>query len=310
MVTLRQILHALERFREISDRATLANLGLIGMNLADHPWFIPDGHLTHVPAPFLDSDEEVEIKVDEDAGLYRYVSPQRGARVVTRPLAEIHLYRVNPDAILGDMASLLGIYQTVKSRRTCLVAGHLWYLGDFRIGSTPASAPIFYGRALSSAPVTLLKEKLTDSIHEHAGIVLTPSLPTWSIVTRYPVRLLDDFLHAADDKEFFDLSALTRALTGKPAGTAEVADEWFDEPGGVLKLRHFPKPVTFTGYQKNIIAIFWRSRDGDCLEWTQDVKTQSGSVADTLDKAMGGKTRRELFIERTALRGCYRLRRR
>ncbi len=309
MPTLRHLLLALERFREISERVTSANLGLSGMNLAGHPWFMPDGCLTHVLAPFLDSEEEVEVTLDEEAGVYRYMSPQRGARVVTRPLAEISLYRVNPDAILGDMASLLGIYQTVKSRRACLVAGHLWYLGEFRIGSSPASAPMFYGRALSAAPAGALEERLLDGIHEHAGIVLTPILPTRPIATRHRLRLLDDFLYVDDGKEAFDLSALTQVLTGKPARAAEVAEEWFDEPGGVLKLRHLPKPVAFTGFQKNIIAMFWRARDGECLEWTQDVKTQSGSVAPTLDAAMGGKENREMFIERVS-RGCYRLRRR
>jgi len=309
MMTLRHILLALERLRDISGRVTSANLGLTSMNLAGHAWFMPDGHLTHVPAPFLDSEEEVEVTLDEDAGIYRYVSPQRGTRLVTRPLAEISLYKVNPDAVLGDMASLLGMHQTVKSRRACLVAGHLWYLGEFRIGSTPASAPIFYGRALSAAPIALLEEKLIDGRHEHAGIVLSPSLPTKPIATLHPVRQLDDFLLAADGKEFFDLPALTRALTGKPADAAAVADEWFDEPGGELKLRHLLKSVTFTGFQKNIIAIFWRARNGECLEWTQEVKTQSGSVAPTLDAAMGGKERRELFIERVS-RGCYQLRRR
>ncbi len=310
MMTLRHILFALERLRDISERVTGTNFGLTGMSLAEQGWFMPDGHLTHVHAPFLDSEEEVEVTVDEDAGLYRYVSAQRGARVVTRPLSEIALYRANPDAILEHLASLLAIRQTATARRQCLVNGHLWYLGEFRIGNTPASAPIFYGRALSAVPANLLEEKLTDSRHEHAGIVLTPNLPARPIATRHPLRLLDDFLHAADGRECFDLPALTRVLTGKPADAANVAEEWFDEPGGELKLRHLLKPEKFIGIQKAIIALFWRARDGDCLAWTQDVKNQSGSVADTLDKAMGGKERRELFIERTPLRGCYRLRRR
>ncbi len=309
MTTLRHILFALERLRDISERVTRANLGLTGMNRVDHAGFIPDGHLTHVLAPFLDSEEEVEVTVDEDSGVYRYVSPQRGTRLVTRPLAEISLYRVNPDVILDHLATLLNIRQTVTSRRQCLVAGHLWYLGEFRIGNMPASAPIFYGRALGAAPASLLEERLTDGRHEHAGIVLTPFLPARPIATRHPLRRLDDFLHTADGKEFFDLPALTRVLTGKPAGAADIAEEWFDEPGGELKLRHLPKPEKFTGIQKNIIALFWRSRDGDCLEWTQDVKTQSGSVSPTLDTAMGGNETRERFIERVS-RGCYRLRRR
>ncbi len=309
MLTLRHILFTLERFRDFSERVTSANLGLTGMSLVDHAWLIPEGYLTHMSAPFLDSEEEVEVTVDEDAGTYRYVSPQRGARVVTRPLAEISLYRVNPDAVIEHLAALLNIRQTVTSRRQCLVAGHLWYLGEFRIGNTPASAPIYYGRALSAAPSTLLEEKLTDSRHEHAGIVLTPFLPTRSIATRHPLRLLDELLHITDGKEFFDLPALTRVLTGKPAGTTDLAEEWFDEPGGELKLRHLLKPEKFTGIQKNIIALFWRARDGDCLEWTQDIKTQSGSVSPTLDAAMGGKENRERFIERVS-RGCYRLRRR
>jgi hypothetical protein len=303
------VLHALERLRDVSERVTRANLGLTAMATANSQWFIADGHLTHVPVPFLDCEDESEVMIDEGAGHYHYFSLQRSRCKVTRPLAEIILYQINLNAILDSLASLLNIRQTATSRRQCLVPGHLWYLGEYRIGKTQASAPIFYGRALSAAPAGLLQEKLTSSIHEHAGIVLTPSIPTTIFATRHPPRLLDDFLYTDDGSEFFDTSALTRVLADVSSTEHGHADEWFDEVKGRLKLRHLAKHETFVGFQKNIIALFWRARDGDSLEWTQDVKSQSGSVAPTLDKAMGGKERRELFIEHTGTRGCYRLRR-
>ncbi len=303
------VLIALERLREVSDVVTGANIGLTAMAGAGPRWFIPDGHLTHVVVPFLDSDDEVEVTVNEDTQQYQYVSLQQSRRVVTRPLAEIILYQVNLNAILDHLASMLNIRQTATTRRQCLVPGHLWYLGEFRIGNTAASAPIFYGRALSAAPSSLLEERLTSAIHEHAGIVLTPNIPTTTFSTRHPPRSMNDFLHTVDGNETFDVVALTRVLTGASSAEHGQADESFDEIEGRLKLRHLPKTETFSGIQKKIIAIFWRARDGDCLEWTQDVKTQSGSVATTLDKAMGGKERRELYIEHTGTRGCYRLRR-
>lgn len=303
------ILHVLERLRDVSEPITSAIVGLTAMANASPQWFIPDGHLTHVPVPFLDSEDEVEVTVDEEAGQYRYVSVQRSRRVVTRPLAEIILYQINLNAILDHLVSMLNIHQTATARRQCLVPGHLWYLGDFRIGNTPASAPIFYGRALSAVPAGLLEVKLNSAIYEHAGIVLTSHIPTTTFAARHPPRLLDDFLHTAVEAEFFDVPALTRVLTGTSSPEHGHADEWFDEICGRLKLRHLQKAETFVGIQKNIIAMYWRARDGDCLEWTQDVKTQSGSVATTLDKAMGGKKRRELFINHTGTRGCYRLRR-
>lgn len=64
----------------------------------------------------------------------------------------------------------------------------------------------------------------------------------------------------------------------------------------------------FDGIQAKVIEIFWAARDAAPLSWSADVKQRSGSVAPTLDKAMGGKARREQFIE-TVSRGRYRLRR-
>ena len=55
-------------------------------------WITPGDYLTHVMVPFFGSEQEVEVEIDEDAGVYRYRSLQVQGRIVVEPLAEIALY--------------------------------------------------------------------------------------------------------------------------------------------------------------------------------------------------------------------------
>lgn len=306
MTMLRSMLFALERLHTPSDRVLGTNIGGTHVVLATHECLMPDGHLTHVMAPFLDSDEEVEVEIDEAAGVYRYFSPRQRTRVVTRPLAEIALYRFRLDAIFDHLTTLLDIRPTATTRRRCLVDGHLWYLGAFRIGK--ASAPVFYGRALPAAPAGSIETALADYLLGSGGVVLTPTVPRLALPLRRQLRAIDDLLYMEDGQERFDLDGLGRILSGLPAESENLPDEWFDEAQGRLKLRHLPEAKSFEGIQKKIISIFWKARDGAPLRWTEDVKAQSGSVAPTLDKAMGGKEKREPYID-LVMRGHYRLRR-
>ncbi len=297
------VLVALERLRDVSDVVTSANIGLTAMTRAGPRWFIPDGYLTHVVVPFLDSDDEVEVTVDEDAQQYQYVSLQQSRRVVTRPLAEIVLYQVNLNAIFDHLASMLNIRQTATTHRQCLVPGHLWYLGEFRIGSTPASAPIFYGRALSAAPASLLQEKLTSAIHEHAGIVLTPSLPTAKFTARHQSHVLDDFLLTDDEAESFDVDSLTRVLAGKLSPVQYLR-------GNLLMLPHFSGARLLSDERKAIVKAAW-GLDGAAPPITKwvDVNVIANTGYQSFDDAFEkDPVKRDEIFERVD-RGKYRLRR-
>ena len=90
------------------DASVLADrLGRDYQQLLQRRWVVPAGHLTHVMVPFLDSEQEVEIDVDEDAGRYSYCSPLNG-RTIVQPLAGIALYSIQMDTWLADLAALIG----------------------------------------------------------------------------------------------------------------------------------------------------------------------------------------------------------
>ncbi|MGC1955316.1 MAG: hypothetical protein WA970_22605, partial [Gammaproteobacteria bacterium] len=94
-------MHTLTRFLAALERLPTLDAGFLGDSLGRdreafgrRGWIAPDGYLTHVMVPFLDSEEEVEADIDEDAGVYRYQNPQRRTQVITCPLADIALYAV------------------------------------------------------------------------------------------------------------------------------------------------------------------------------------------------------------------------
>ncbi len=308
-IMLRRFLFLLERLPTVLDPILGMDVGTSDAIQDHHHWLVPDGHLTHVMVPFLDSEEEVEVEADADAKTYTYRSPQQHGRIVTRPLDEIAIYRIHLDAVLDHVTALLKIRPTATTQRRCLVSEHLWYLGALRIGTTQVSVSIFYGRALQAAPDGVIVAKLADPLLGDGGIVLTPVAPEITLPLRRELRAIDDLLYVHDGQELFNLDALGRILSGMPADAGDFGPEWFDEASGRLMLRHLAQPVTFKGYQKKIISIFWKARDGAPLRWTEDVMAQSGSSLSTLDKAMGGREKRELCIDRLLPRGNYRLRR-
>ena len=75
------------------DASVLADrLGRDYQQFLQRRWIVPAGHLTHVMVPFLDSEQEVEVDVDEDVGRYSYCSPLNG-RTIVQPLAGIPILR-------------------------------------------------------------------------------------------------------------------------------------------------------------------------------------------------------------------------
>lgn len=167
---------------------------------------------------------------------------------------------------------------------------------------------MFFGRRLRALPAEQITTALLDAAFGTGGVVLALTDPKLALPNGHQVRAVKDLLIVEDGEELFDLPVLERILVGLPADPADEPDEWFDAKTGRLQLKHLEAPVMFEGIQAKIIELFWKARDGAPLSWTAEVKGRSGSVAPTLDKAMGGKERRELFIE-IVTRGKYRLRR-
>lgn len=302
-------LQRLEQLHTMDNALIGDRLGSLREPLVARGWIKPVGYLSRVNVEcFADSVMEVEVEVDEVAQVYRYPSPERCGLILTRVLVDITRYRFQLDAFFDHLAGLLEIEPRLASRRRCLVLDHLWYLGDIRVGSGHAFAPVFFGRLLKRAPRSELESTLADSAFLAGGVMLALTDPKIEPPNGHQVRAVSDLLIEEGGTERFDLEMLSRILVGLPADPAQEPQEWFDAKNGRLMLKHLEAPVTFKDIQSKIIGIFWKDRDAAPLEWTADVMSRSGSVSPTLDKAMGGKERRELFIE-TVSRGRFRLRR-
>ena len=306
---LTETLQRLERLDRMDSTLFGRQLLSFGRLLLDRGWIAAIGYFSHIDVEVMyDIFEEVEVTVDEAAGRYTYPHPLRRKVILSGSLMDVTRYRFQREPFLDHLSTLLGIEPRFAGRRRCLVEHHLWYLGDLRVGNRHAFAPMFFGRRLKDASAEQITTALSDPAFGTGGVVLALADPKLALPNGHQVRAVKDLLIVEDGEEQFDLPVLERILVGLPADPTDEPEEWFDAKTGRLQLKHLEAPVMFEGIQAKIIELFWKARDGAPLSWTAEVKGRSGSVAPTLDKAMGGKERRELFIEIVA-RGKYRLRR-
>ena len=123
---------AIDRLSSLDTPVLATTFGRDRSQLLQRGWITDEGHLTHVMAPFLDSECEVEIEADPDAGCYRYRSPLDG-RTVVQPLNEIALCGIQIERWLTDLARMVGIEDRRRASRPCRTPQHLWHLGDLRV---------------------------------------------------------------------------------------------------------------------------------------------------------------------------------
>jgi len=162
---------SIDRLPSLDTPVLVTTLGREWSQFLQRGWVTDEGHLTHVMAPFLDSECEVEIEADPDAGCYRYRSPLNG-RTVVQPLSEIALCGIQIEPWLADLALLIGIEDRRRASRPCRTPHHLWHLGDLRVAGTHDFAPVFVGRAWARAPDADTSSVLADSVWPRSGVVL------------------------------------------------------------------------------------------------------------------------------------------
>ena len=306
MGPLMDALQALEHTCTVAHAVLREDLGPRADEMERRGWIYPDGYLTHVLAPYFDSQEEVAVEVDESAGVYRYRSPQRCNRMVCRPLPHIVRYAFRLESVWADVSRWIGLEPLPPARRKALIPEHLWLLGEFVIPKTRATAPIFLGRQLSRVPTETFSRALSDPILESGGVILALRAMPLALPGRHQLRAISDFLVGDASDPRFDQKALTRVLQGLPPSAADEPEEWFDEKTGQLQLKHLPATVTFTGKQKKIVAIFWKARHGAPLRWAE-VQAQSLSGSKELERAFGNKKPWSDFFVRVD-HGLFRLR--
>ena len=276
----------LEDRLQLEQRALWSELGRYRDEYLRRRWVSHDSYLVNIRVPFLDVDEDVEVEIDEAAGVYRYPSPMQRSRIVTQPLSDIMLYAFRVEAWLDALTDLIGLEPLRRSRHREKVKGHLWHLGDLRIRGTHSFAPVFVGRFLQRAPSDVLQTALADPIHPPGGVVFVTQVRPVALPNDHQERALETLVREQEGCSVFDADALDRVLRGMPTDPGDPLDEYFDEKSGRLKLKHLSEAVTFIGVQKKIIAIFWKAREGEPLNWAQ-VKRESGSAAKGIDRAFG-----------------------
>lgn len=270
-------------------------------------WLTDEGHLTHVMAPFLDSECEVEVEADPDAGSYRYRSPQNG-RAVVQPLSAIALCGIQIAPWLADLATLIGIEDRQRSSRQCRTPNHLWHLGELRIAGTHDFAPVFVARAWGRVPVSEMMSTLNDPFWPRGGIVLRHQRDSVELPRDHVMRGLHEFVRVDDGQNVFDASAFDRVLRGfvTPSGEPEPVEFL---QGNRLKLPHFPESRELSAERAKIIKQMW-SVDGRAapeMSWAE-VNRIVNTGYQSFDDAFGGKAEREDVIAKVG-RAKYRVRR-
>ena len=276
-----EYLLVLEHVRSLEERLLADELRGQAVAFLSRRWMVADGNLTSILVPVLDSEQEVEVEIDDDRQTYFYRSPSCRGRVVTRPLSDITLYAINLDAWMDDVCDLLEIESSRRARSREVIAERLWHLGDVRVGRTHRFAPIYLARRLPSSTVEW-QHALLSAKRPSQGIVLTGHDVDIELPNSHQTCGIDRLLVSSGDFINYDADLLQRLLKGTTAD-ADDPDEYFDVDTGVLKLARVDEPKTFKGKQKDVIAIFWKARQQHSLKWSEVVtRTRCGKDPDNV----------------------------
>lgn len=298
----------LERVRSLTPRVDALVLGCYREDFLRRCWVQADGYLTCPMVPFGDSMEEVEVDIDEDAGVFRYASPQYRSRTVVRALSEIALYGLRMDRFLADLGQLIGIEPRQISVQSMRFPEHLWHLGQVRIAGTHDFAPVFMGRLWERADSVVLATHLCDPIWPRGGVLFLRHSPAQCPPGAHVVRRLTDFIRMDCDREVFDAAGFDRVLRGYATVLGAPEPEQFFQ-GTRLKLSHFAKSRELTDAQARIIKAMWEQdgKPSPIMSWAE-INRLANTGYQSLDDAFIGRAQREDVIEKVS-RGNYRVRR-
>ena len=301
--------NTIERVRSVEPRVISTTVGHHCAEFVRRRWVVEDGYLTRVMVPFLDSEEEVEADIDEDAGVFRYRSPQQRSRIVTRPLSDIVLYALRIDTWLTDLCSLIGIEPRQLSQRRTRVPDHLWHLGNARIAGTHDFAPVFVGRLWERAPAAETTPVLCDAAWPRGGVLLRHRPSSDSLPRDHVMRSLIDFIRVEDGQDVFDASAFDRVLRGFVTSNGDAEPEQFLQ-GTRVKLPHFEKSRLVSDTRAAILKFMWgvEGKTPPAMKWAE-VKSKVDCGYRSFDEAFGDKATREEYLLLVKAGGHYQVRR-
>nr|SPS06261.1 conserved protein of unknown function [Candidatus Nitrotoga fabula] len=297
-------LFILERTHSLDARLMSDALHGLDRALLKRRWVIQDGHLTSIQVPVFDSEEEVEVEINEETETFSYRTPGPHSCILTRPLAEIAFYSVNMDMWMEEISSLLNIAPQLRAKKREIIPGHLWHLGDVRVGRSKRFAPIYVARRLGSASQDW-KESLLNPERPGHGVMLTAQDTKIDLPNGHRACSLDRLLVLHSNGVSCDFALLDRLLTFI-APDAENSEEYFNAENGELKLARMAQPYIFACIQRSVIALLWKDRHLSSVKWSY-IKEQTNCGKDP--GSVFGKNW-DTWLERDeGQRGYYRLRR-
>lgn len=302
-------LAALEQASDLTKPVCAFRMGRCADDFVERRWLRPaHAYLTRQMVSFLDGEIEVEVEIDEDAGVYRYRSPQWRSRILARPLSEIALYDFHVDAWLHDLGKWIGLEEDSPKDQT-RIPGHLWHLGDFRVCTTAEPAPVLIARRLQFASPEALSSVLADPAWGRRGVVLMRERPSLPLPGVHEARAFSEFIGPQKGNGQFDSAAFVRVLCSlAPPGASDERTQYLD--GNDLKLPHFEKAIRLSPARARIVKASWGT-DGypsPIVTWAE-IKIPAHSSYQSFDDAFrDGKLKREDVFDLID-HGKYRLRR-
>lgn len=302
-------LAVLEQAGDLAKPVCVFGMGRCADVFVQRRWLRPaHAYLTRQMVSFLDGEIEVDVEIDEDAGVYRYRSPQWRSRILARPLEEIALHDFCVDAWLQDLAEWIGL-ENADVKAQARIPLHLWHLGDFRVGKTTEPAPVLIARRLASASPEAVSSVLADPAWRRRGVVLMRERPDLPLPGVHEARAFSEFIGPQEGNGQFDSAAFVRVLRSlAPPGASDERTQYLD--GNDLKLPHFEKAIRLSPARARIVRASW-GMDGypsPIVTWAE-IKILAHSSYQSFDDAFrDGKLKREDVFDLID-HGKYRLRR-
>lgn len=302
-------LAALEQASDLTKPVCAFRMGRCAGDFVQRRWLRPaHTYLTRQMISFLDGEIEVDVEIDEDAGVYRYRSPQWHSRILTRPLAEIALQDFCVDAWLRDLAEWIGL-ETADVKAQARIPHQLWHLGDFRVGKATEPAPVLIARRLASASPEALSSVLVDPAWARSGVILMRERPPLPLPGIHEARALSEFIGPQEGGGQFDSASFVRVLRSlTPSSASDQRTQYLD--GQDLLLPHFETAIRLSPARARIVKASWGT-DGypsPIVTWAE-IKIAAHSSYQSFDDAFrDGKLMREDVFDLID-HGKYRLRR-
>ena len=246
----------LEQAGDLAKPVCAFRMGRCADDFVQRRWLRPaHTYLTRQMVSFLDGEIEVDVEIDEDAGVYRYRSPQWRSRILTRPLAEIALHDFCVDAWLCDLAEWIGL-ENADVKAQARIPHHLWLLGDFRVGKTTEPAPVLIARRLANALPEALSSVLADPAWGRRGVVLMRERPSLPLPGVHEARAFSEFIGSQEGNGQFDSAAFVRVLRSlTPPSASDQRTQYLDDQD--LLLPHFETVVRLSPARARIVKASW-----------------------------------------------------